>query len=327
MSTKNRLKLFSRTTILLVVLLIVFLYPFYCPLITTLTGFKIVELYTFGLPRYEFMIVWIALGGIIGVITIVKQTQKRILLQEQQQETQRIQFQTQNEKQDKQLLDNRFSSCVELLGNPKESARIGCAYNLYFLADECPEDYLHPICEILCAHIRTMTNEKAYQERYREKPSNEMQTVLNLLFQKDRFDNLIFDKCYKNLEGAFLGGSILSNTILSNVNFRNATLSIVDFESASFNKVDFVNASLRNVNFNSAELFNVNYMFSTFSYVGFYGATLNQVDFRHVKFCDVDFWNAKIKEKVNFKETLLEKYSREEIIRPGHSFEITKSQK
>jgi len=327
MSTNNRKKFFSKPTIMLVIFLIVFLYPFYCPLITTLTGFKLVELYTFGLPRYEFIIVWIALGGIIGVIAIVKQTQKRILLQEQQQESQRIQFQTQNEKQDKQLLDNRFSSCVELLGNPKESARIGCAYNLYFLADECPEDYLHPICEILCAHIRTMTNEKTYQERHREKPSNEMQTILNLLFQKDRFDNLIFDKCYKNLEGAFLGGAILSNTILSNVNFRNATLSIVDFESASFNKVDFVNTSLRNVNFNNADLFNVNFMFSTFSYVGFYGATLNQVDFRHVKFCDVDFWNAKIKEKVNFKETLLEKYSREEIIRPGHSFEVTKSQK
>ena len=327
MSTKNSLKIFSGPTKWLVVILIVFLYPFYCPLITKVTGIKLDELYTFGLPRYEFMIVWVVLGGIIGVIAIVKQTQKRILLQEQQQESQRIQFQTQNEKQDKQLLDNRFSSCVELLGNPKESARIGCAYNLYFLADECPDDYLHPICEILCAHIRTITNEKTYQEKYREKPSNEIQTVLNLLFQKDRHDHLIFDKCYKNLDGAFLGGAILNKTTLSNVNFRNATLNIVDFESASLNTVDFVNTSLRNVNFNSAELCNVNYMFSTFSYVGFYGATLSQVDFRHVKFSDVDFWNAQLKEKINFKETILEKYSREEIIRPGHSFDITKSQK
>jgi len=327
MIVKNRFNFFNKPTIWLVVFLIIFLYPFYCPLITQVTGYKLSELYTFGLLRNEFMLVWIALGGIIGIIVTVEQTQKRIFLQEQQQESQRVQFQTQNEKQDKQLLDNRFSSCVELLGNPKESARIGCAYNLYFLADECPEDYLHPICEILCAHIRTMTNEKTYQEKYREKPSNEMQTVLNLLFQKDRHDNLIFEKCFKNLEGAFLGGFVLSNTILSNVNFRSATLSIVDFESASFHKVDFVNASLRNVNFNSAELYNVNFMFSSFSYVGFYGASLSQVDFRHVKLSDVDFWNAKLKDKNNFKETVLEKYSHEEIIRPGRSFEITKSQK
>jgi uncharacterized protein YjbI with pentapeptide repeats len=292
-----------------------------------ITGFKLDELYTFGLLRNEFMLVWIALGGIICVIAIVKQTQKRIFLQEQHQESQQIQFQTQNEKQDKQLLDNRFSSCVELLGNPKESARIGCAYNLYFLADECPEDYLHPICEILCAHIRTITNEKSYQERYRVKPSNEIQTVLNLLFQKDRHNNLIFDPCYKNLEGAFLGGAILNKTVLRNVNFRSATLRIVDFESASFSKVDFVSASLRNVNFNSADLNNVNFMFSSFSYVGFYGATLSNVDFRHVRFSDVDFWNAKLKEKVNLTETVLEKFSKEEIVSPSRSFEITKSQK
>ena len=325
MSTKNKSEIFSKPTKWLVVFLIVFLYPFYCPLITKVTGFKLDELYTFGLPRNEFMMVWITLGGIIGIIAIVKQTQKRILLQEQQQESQQIQFEKQNEKQDKQLLDNRFSSCMELLGNPKESARIGCAYNLYFLAEECPDDYLHPICEILCAHIRTITNEKQYQEKYREKPSNEMQTVLNLLFQKDRHNNLIFDQCYKNLEGAFLGGAILNGTNLKNVNFRSATLSIVDFESASFSKVDFVNSSLKNVNFNSAELYNVNFMFSTFSYVGFYGATLSKVDFRHVKFSDVDFWNAKLKEKINFNETVLETYSKEEIISPSRSFDITKS--
>ena len=327
MSTKNKLKFSGKPTFVWVVFLIVFLYPFYCPLITKLTGFKIDELYTFGLPRNEFMMVWIALGGIIGIIAIVKQTQKRILLQEQQQESQRIQFEKQNEKQDKQLLDNRFSSCVELLGNPKESARIGCAYNLYFLADECPEDYLNPICEILCAHIRTITNEKPYLEKYRDKPSNEVQTILNLLFQKDKHGNLIFDQCFKNFEGAFLGGAVLNGATLSSVNFRNAALSRVDFESASLNRVEFVNASLKNVNFNNSDLCNVNFMFSSFSYVGFYEAVLSKVDFRHVKFSDVDFWKANLKDKVNFAETVLEKINREELICPGRTFEITKSQK
>ena len=327
MGIKNTLKFFSRPTVKLVAFLVIFLYPFYCPLITKVTGFKIGELYTFGLPMNEFMFVWIALGGIIGVVSIVKETQKRILLQEQQQESQRVQFEKQNEKQDKQLLDNRFSSCVELLGNPKESARIGCAYNLYFLADECPDDFLNPICEILCAHVRTITNEKPYLEKYGEKPSNEVQTILNLLFQKDKQNNLIFDECFKNFEGAFLGGAVLNGATLSNVNFRNAKFSIVDFESASLKKVDFVNAFLKNVNFNNSELFNVNFMFSSCSYVGFYNAILSKVDFRHVKFSDVDFWNAQLKEKVNYTETVLEKLSREELIRPGHSFEVTKSQR
>ena len=323
----NKLKFFRKPVAGWITLLIIFFYPFYCPLISEITGFRLTELYTFGLPRNEFMFAWIALGGIIGIISVIRLTQKRISIQEQQQENQRIQFDKQNEKQDKQLRDNRFSSCVELLGNPRESARIGCAYNLYFLAEESPDDYLDPVCEILCAHVRTITNEKTYQDKNREKPSNEIQTVLNLLFKKNKHERLIFRNCYKNLDAAFLAGANLHSATLHNVNFRNAALSVVDFESAELSDIEFINAALRSVNFNGAKLSNINFMFALFNYVGFFDATLNAVDFRHVRMNDVDFWKARLKDKILFKETVLEKYSREEIVRPGRSFEITKSQK
>jgi hypothetical protein len=40
------------------------------------------------------------------------------------------------------------------------------------------------IAQILCSYVRSKTNEMAYQETYTERPSNEIQTTLNLLFKE-----------------------------------------------------------------------------------------------------------------------------------------------
>ena len=99
---------------------------------------------------------------------------------------------------DKQNQNSRFSSSIELLGSESESARIGGAYSLYFLARENHKEYAEVVCEILCAHIRTIASKeeynKEYKEKYRYKSSNEIQTIINLLFKKQEDSNLIFTK-------------------------------------------------------------------------------------------------------------------------------------
>ena len=151
----------------------------------------------------------------------------------------------------KQLLHSRFSSGVELLGNPNESARIGGAYNLYFLASENPE-YVATVCEILCTHIRSITSEKEYQAKHDTISSNEIQTVINLLFKKEY--NLIFDKCGKNLRRVFLYGIDFSGTTLKHVDFTSATLRQARF---------FVDATLSDVSFNNATFENLTYFGGT----------------------------------------------------------------
>ena len=99
------------------------------------------------------------------------------------------QIKIQKEQFVKQLGDTRFSSGVELLGNPNESARIGGAYYLFFLAREFPDEYLNPVCEILCSHIRTITCSEEYQKKYENIPSNEIQTIIDLLFKKQEKNN------------------------------------------------------------------------------------------------------------------------------------------
>jgi len=334
--------------ILWLILGVIFFYPFCCLLIGEIWCLK--ELYTFGLPLKDFMTIWIAFWGVIGVAFNIILMQRRVSNQEKQLIDQKEQF-------EKQQRDTRFSSGVELLGNPHESARIGGVYNLYFLANEHQNEYLHSVCEILCAHVRTITNDIAYQEKYKEKPSNEIQSILNLLFKKDKNDELIFDKCQKNFERTFFGGANLEYATLSNVDFRyakldgvklfNATLSIVKFQHAVLigvnfggcNKssgVYFQNAELNNINFNdakinggyfmNAKLCVVYFWESELSNILFYDAKLlSDVNFWNTKLSNIDFSNAKLKEnEINFTGTLLEGYSYEEITRPGRSLELTK---
>ena len=320
---------------------VVFSYPFYCLLIGEIWHFG--ELYTFGLPLNEFMTVWIALGGIIGVVSNIGLTQKRITIQEEQQINQQKQFEEQQkrwEKQDaqqekirseqekqfnkqiekqndqiqiqqKQLRDTRFSSGVELLGNNNESARIGGAYNLYFLAKENSEDYLKPVCGILCAHIRSITSSKEYREGCKDKSSNEIQTILKLLFRRrDNYSfvlddsNPIFCRCYKDLSGTFLRGVDFFYTKMDNVNFCNAELYDVNFNAADLSGVHFSNAILNDVNFGGAEL---------------------DVEFKDAELKNINFSNAKFRQMMYFKGTVLENYSWEEITREGRSLELTKT--
>jgi hypothetical protein len=145
--------------------LILFLSPFIGAAIYEISEGKLI---TFGIDNLkDFYTVWIALFGSVAVAFGIYQTNKRI------------------SRQKKQLRDSRFSTGVDLLGNASESARTGGAYNLYFLACEFPEQYKESVVEILCAHIRTITSTPEYQQNFKDKPSNEIQTILNLLSHAD----------------------------------------------------------------------------------------------------------------------------------------------
>jgi len=216
----QKVKLFFRKYRLGIVLLLIFGCPFYCLLIGEIWNIR--ELYTFGLPLKDFMAIWIALCGIIGVAVNAGFLHKRIITQE------------------KQLSDTHFSSGVELLGNVSESSRIGGIYSLFFLANEHRGDYLKPVCEILCAHVRTKTGEKEYQEKHKEKPSHEIQTVLDLLFKgyelrvdkRVKITEYIFDNCEKNLKGTFLQGADFALAQIGKVKFHDAELSGSEFSNA-----------------------------------------------------------------------------------------------
>ena len=292
---------------ILLLLLFFMACPFLCLLINEKTGLNTFgELSTFGLPLEDFTTSWIAFWGVIGLGVNAWLMWQRVSVMEKQQNI-----------QEKQLLETRFSASIALLGNGKQSARIGGVYSLFYLAHE-HEEYRNTICEILCAHIRTWTRAKHYQKNYTKNPSNEIQTILDLLFKEDKSGSLIFSNCRKNLNKAFLCGIDFIKITLCHVNFDNATLRNVNFRSATLHNVSFISATLSDAKFDPTTI-----SYPNVKDVKYKLATLIDVNFEGAALINIDFRQAELK-GVNFLVTVLDGYEYEEITRPGFSLALTR---
>ena len=119
----------------------------------------------------------------------------------------------------------RLKNAIEHLGHDSDSVRLGGAYELFHLARDT-EDLRQTVLDILCAHIRRTTGEKEYRSKCKSKPSEEVQSLLTLLFVKD---HEIFKGCDIDLQGSWLNGANLSRARLKNakmdrIYMRGATL-------------------------------------------------------------------------------------------------------
>ena len=104
----------------------------------------------------------------------------------------------------------RLKNAIEHLGHPSDSVRLGGAYELFHLARDTPE-LRQTVLDILCAHIRRTTGEPEYRDKYSSKSSEEIQSLLTLLFvQKHE----VFTGLDINLQGSWLNGSNLSQARL-----------------------------------------------------------------------------------------------------------------
>ena len=127
-----------------------------------------------------------------------------------------------NENAEKGQRQERLKNAIEHLGHTSDSVRLGGAYELFHLAQDTEE--LHQrqsILDILCAHIRQTTNDKKYQEEHKSKPSEEIQSVLTLLFVQDHD---VFKGLAINLQESWLNGCSLSSARLEKADLRRAYL-------------------------------------------------------------------------------------------------------
>jgi len=104
----------------------------------------------------------------------------------------------------------RLKNAIEHLGHDSDSVRLGGAYELFHLAKDT-EDLRQTVLDILCAHIRRTTGEREYRRKFKLKPSEEIQSLLTLLFVQE---HEIFRGCYIHLRGSWLAGAILNRARL-----------------------------------------------------------------------------------------------------------------
>ena len=129
----------------------------------------------------------------------------------------------------------RFKNAIEHLGHNSDSVRLGGAYELFHLVQD-NKDLRQTVMDILCAHIRRTTREEKYWGMHKFQPSEEVQSLLTLLFVKEY---KVFKGCHINLQGSWLNGAMLDRACL-----RGATLDETNLQGAFLNEAHLHGARL-----------------------------------------------------------------------------------
>jgi uncharacterized protein YjbI with pentapeptide repeats len=196
----------------------------------------------------------------------------------------------------KQRVDERFNAGITLLGSTQTSARTGAIYTLYELTLE-EEKYRKQIVQILCSHIRSKTSEKDYQENHKNRPSNEIQTTINLLFKAKI--GLYAQDFAKNKD--FPRGD-LSHAYLIEVDFSYAQCQGATFMYAQCQGAIFSFAQCQGVNFYKTQLQRTNSHQTQFQGVNFFGAKCQDSNFHKAQCQGVNFYGTQL-QGVKFSET------------------------
>ncbi len=147
-----------------------------------------------------------------------------------------------------QRIDERFNSAINLLGSSETSARTGAIYALHELARE-EEKYRKQIAQILCSHIRSKTNEEEYQQKHNKRPSNEIQTTINLLFKEH--EHGLYTQDFARV--AEFPKADLLHAYLMGANFEGAQCQGASFYASKCQEASFCGLECQGANFKEAQ--------------------------------------------------------------------------
>ena len=159
-----------------------------------------------------------------------------------------------NENTERGQRQERFKNAIEHLGHQSVSVRLGGAYELFHLAKDTADDardFPQTILDILCAHIRQITGEKEYKQNFAAKPSEEVQSLLTLLFVQE---HKVFKGCHINLQGSWLNGADLTRARLQGANLVEAHLQRAELREARLQEGRLERIHLQGANLEEAHL-------------------------------------------------------------------------
>ena len=186
-----------------------------------------------------------------------------------------------------------FKDGVEHLGSDKFSVCQGGAHALFHLALK-DEGLRASIADVLCGHIRETTSDKDYQEKNKDKPSAEMQSLLRLLFTTETVGEGMLERFWRDVTPG-LNGGYFRGVELENARFRRVKLNSAQFQKASLEKAQFQEASLEKAQFQGASL----------EKAQFQEASLDEAQFQEASLEEAQFQEASLK-KAQFQEASLE---------------------
>ena len=204
----------------------------------------------------------------------------------------------------------RFRNAIEHLGHESDSVRLGGAYELFHLAEDT-EELRQTVLDILCAHIRQTTGEYEYQnqKKYKvpedgsdvSKPSEEVQSLLNLLFVQDHdvFKGLRADLRGSRMSGADLRTARLESAVLVGVDLQEANLTRANLQGSNLERAQLQGANLdaanlQGSNLTRADLQRVDLKGANLQGVDLKGANLQRANLQRANLQGVVLWAAKL---------------------------------
>ena len=175
----------------------------------------------------------------------------------------------------------RLKNAIEHLDSSSDSLRLGGIYELFHLAEDTIE-WRQTILDIFCAHIRRTTSEEEYQDKYQREPSEEIQSLLTLLFVQGQ---TIFRGYQTNLVGAWLNGSNirsaqLQSAKLNNAHLQGAHLEDAQLQGATLNSAKLQFAWLSNASLQGADVCNASLQLAQLGGAQLQGAFLIGTNFQ-----------------------------------------------
>jgi uncharacterized protein YjbI with pentapeptide repeats len=189
--------------------------------------------------------------------------------------------------QDIQRVDDRFNSAINLLGSSETSARTGAVYVLHELALE-EDKYRQQIVQILCSHVRSKTSETEYQKTHKERPSNEIQTTLNLLFKEE--ERGLYTQDFAKVAG--FPRADLSHAYLVKADFGYAQCQEASFSGAQCQEAIFCGAQCQEAIFSSAQCQEANFLGAQCQGAVFLFAQCQRASFSGTQCQEASFWDA-----------------------------------
>ena len=184
----------------------------------------------------------------------------------------------------------RLKNAIEHLGHQSDSVRLGGAYELVHLAEDI-EHFRRTVLDILCAHIRRTTGDDAYLQKHRDKPSEEVQSLLTLLFvQKIE----VFKDLEATLTGSWLIGAYLSKTQLKGADLSKAALKGAHFWKAELQGAKFVIAQLQGADLSGAQLQGAKFGMARLQGVDLRGAQLQGAELQGAQLQGADLRGAQL---------------------------------
>ena len=160
------------------------------------------------------------------------------------------------------------------------------------------------ICNILCAHVRETTQQVDYQVTYKDQPSNEIQSLLDVLTKRDIFVNerLDFSRAYlgsanlqdSNLSKADLSGANLSGAYIQSANLSEAYLKDADLSGADLHFANLSWAYLKDADLSKADLSGANLSETSLSGADLSGACLPKANLSEARLSKINLSGANI---------------------------------